>query len=91
MMSSQNTPVSQVGTMKPMDQHKPRCVTYKKYRRAKLHRNNENLETCPECGAKTVTDLDHCEIYCHDCGLVVKASISYVGVKRVCYPYGTLL
>lgn len=76
-----------------MDQHKPknRCVTYKKYRRAKLHPNNENLETCPDCGAETITDLDRCEIYCHDCGLIVKASISYVGVKRVCYPYGTLL
>lgn len=76
-----------------MDQHKPknRCVTYKKYRRAKLHPTNEDTNTCPKCGAETITDLDKCEIYCHDCGLIVKASISYVGVKRVCYPYGTLL
>jgi hypothetical protein len=76
-----------------MDQHKPknRCVTYKKYRRAKLHRNNENQEICPECGAETITDLDRCEIYCTDCGLVVKASISYVGNRFILYPYGTLL
>jgi hypothetical protein len=76
-----------------MDQHKPknRCVTYKKYRRAKLHPNNENQEICPECGAETITDLDRCEIYCQDCGLVVKASISYVGNRFILYPYGTLL
>ena len=79
-----------------MDQHekfqtKYRSVTYKKYRRAKLHLNNENTEICPKCGAETITDLDRCEIYCSNCGLVIKASIEYVGVKRLLYPYGTLL
>ena len=70
---------------------KYRNVTYKKYRRAKLHPNNENTEICPNCGAETITDLDRCEIYCSSCGLVIKASIEYVGVKKLLYPYGTLL
>lgn len=61
------------------------------YRRARLHRNNEKLGICPECGAHTEYDMDKAEIYCTDCGLIVKASISYVGTKQVIYPYGTLL
>ena len=69
----------------------PKIVTYRKNRRAKLQPNNENTDICPKCGATTVTDLDKCEIYCTDCGLVVKASISYIGVKKIVYPYGTLL
>jgi transcription elongation factor Elf1 len=60
-------------------------------RRAKLHRNKEKIGKCPECGAETITDMDKAEIYCKDCGLVVKASIPYSGVKHINYPYGTLL
>ena len=60
-------------------------------RRAKLHPNKEKVGICPECGAKTKIDMDRAEIYCTDCGLVVKASIPYTGVKTVNYPYGTLL
>lgn len=60
-------------------------------RRAKLHPNREKVSTCPECGAETITDMDKAEIYCTDCGLVVKASIPYVGNKKINYPYGTLL
>lgn len=60
-------------------------------RRAKLHPNTEKTGICPSCGAKTKTDLDKAEIYCTDCGLVVKASIPYVGNKKINYPYGTLL
>ena len=74
--------------MDPRDKKFPGYVTR---RRAKLQANNEDTSICPECGAKTVTDLDKCEIYCPDCGLIVKASISYVGVKFIQYPYGTLL
>ena len=66
----------------------PKYVTL---RRAKLHRNTEDTDTCPECGATTITDLDKCEIYCPDCGLVVKASIAYVGNQFIIYPYGLLL
>lgn len=65
-------------------------VTYNN-RRAKLHPNIEKTGICPSCGAKTKTDLDKAEIYCTDCGLVVKASIPYVGNKKIDYPYGTLL
>lgn len=61
------------------------------YRRAKLHPNKEKVGLCPDCGAKTKIDRDRAEIYCPDCGLIVKASIPYTGVKQVIYPYGTLL
>ena len=75
----------------PMDQKDKKFPGYVTRRRAKLQANNEDTSICPECGAKTVTDLGKCEIYCPDCGLIVKASISYVGVKFIRYPYGTLL
>ena len=90
MMSSQGTLVYQVGDTNPMDptQHH---VTYRKYRRAKLQYTEEHPEVCPKCGADTITDMGMMEIYCPDCGLVVKASIEYSGVKRVLYPYGILL
>ena len=61
------------------------------FRRAPLHYTYEKTGTCPECGAKTVTDMDRAEIYCTCCGLIVKASIPYVGNKQVKYLYGTLL
>ena len=60
-------------------------------RRAKLQPNKEKIGICPECGAQTRIDMGRAEIYCTDCGLVVKASIPYAGVKKVNYPYGTLL
>lgn len=60
-------------------------------RRAKLHRNKEKVGLCPDCGATTVIDKDKAEIYCKDCGLVVKASIPYVGNRIIKYPYGILL
>lgn len=66
-------------------------VIISKHRRAKLIPNNETPEICPQCGAETVTDMDKAEIYCPDCGLVVKASIPYVGNKQIIYPFGTLL
>ena len=61
------------------------------YRRARLQPNNEKVEICPQCGAHTEYDMDRAEIYCTDCGLIVKASIPYVGNKFISYPYGTLL
>lgn len=60
-------------------------------RRAKLYMNREKVSKCPECGAHTEYDQDKAEVYCTDCGLVVKASIPYVGNKQIIYPYGTLL
>lgn len=74
-----------------MDQDIILFPRYVPTRRAKVHPNTEDTTTCPECGAETITDLDKCEIYCHDCGLVVKASIEYVGNRKICYPYGILL
>lgn len=61
------------------------------FRRARLIPNNENTSRCPECGAKTILDMDRGERYCRNCGLVVKASIHYVGNKYIDDPYGTLL
>ena len=61
------------------------------YRRARLLWNTEKVGICPDCGAHTEYDLDKAEIYCKNCGLVVKASITYVGTKSIIYPYGTLL
>ena len=60
-------------------------------RRARLIPTNENTSRCPECGAKTKTDMNRGEIYCTDCGLIVKASIHYSGNKYIDDPYGTLL
>jgi len=61
------------------------------FRRARLIPTNENTSRCPECGAKTILDMDRGERYCRNCGLVVKASIHYVGNKYIDDPYGTLL
>ena len=61
------------------------------HRRARLIKNNETVHKCPECGAKTKIDLDRAERYCTQCGLIVKASIHYVGNTYIDDPYGTLL
>ena len=72
-----------------MDQHN---IKYKiTYKRAKTIPNTEDTSICPDCGAETITDYGHGEIYCRDCGLVVKASIAYVGNEYCVYPYGILL
>lgn len=60
------------------------------YRRAKLYRVNEDTSVCPECGARTETDMEHAETYCTSCGLVTSATIPYVGNRRIKYPYGLL-
>ena len=61
------------------------------YRRAKLHRIQEDTSKCPECGASTIIDLEHMETYCTQCGLVCQATIPYVGIKKINYHYGLLL
>ena len=62
-----------------------------KFRRARQIHTHDKTSICPECGTKTTIDMDRGEIYCDGCGLVVKASIPYVGVRKVSYPYGILL
>ena len=61
------------------------------YRRAKLHQIKEDTTVCPECGAKLETDYWHAESYCEECGLVCQATIEYVGIRKVSYPYGLLI
>lgn len=69
--------------------HKIKPLT--SFRRAQLKYTYDKTSICPRCGTKTIVDLDKAEIYCPDCGLVVKASIEYVGNRQVSYPYGLLL
>lgn len=61
------------------------------FRRALIIPSHVNINRCPDCGAKTKIDRAHGEIYCQDCGLIVRASIMYVGNMEVVYPYGLLL
>ena len=61
------------------------------FRRASIIYAYGNINQCPDCGAKTKIDRAHGEIYCQDCGLIVRASIMYVGNMEVVYPYGLLL
>ena len=68
--------------------NKPRLVSY---RRAKLDRVTDDTTVCPECGAKIETDYLHAETHCTRCGLVTQATIEYVGLRKIIYPYGLLL
>ena len=61
------------------------------FKRARLIYTHENSSICPECGAKTILDKDMSEIYCTQCGLIVKSSIQHCGVKWLNNPYGLLL
>ena len=72
------------GSMKARQKrHKcPKCGKYYVGYPA-LSREDNETEICPECGANTQYDEDKAEIYCTDCGLVVKASIHYSGVKHI--------
>ena len=42
---------------------------------------------CPECNSDKLVDGE-AERYCSKCGLVVTASIEYVGLKHIILPYG---
>ena len=72
------------------DYHKRKRLV-EKYRRAQRRPSYDKVSICPECGTETVKDLDRAEIYCPSCGLIVKASIDYVGIYKVSYPFGLLL
>ena len=43
---------------------------------------------CPECGNALNTTEDNDETFCDACGLIVSASIEYVGVLKIDLPYG---
>lgn len=60
-------------------------------RRASIIPTYEKTSQCPICGGKTKLDIGQGELYCKDCGLIVKSSIAYVGVFKIEYPFGTLL
>lgn len=61
------------------------------FRRASIIPTYEKTSQCPICEAKTKLDIGQGELYCKNCGLIVKGSIAYVGVFRIEFPFGTLL
>lgn len=57
-------------------------------KRAKIIRVQEDTTSCPNCQSETTTDYHRAETYCTGCGLVVSATINYVGLRHVHYEYG---
>ena len=68
-----------------------KTLSVDEFRRAQLIPTYEKTSKCPKCGADMKIDLEHMELYCTNCGFISKASIYYVGVCRIDYPYGILL
>ena len=58
------------------------------HKRAKIIRIQEDTTSCPHCHNETTTDHHRAETYCTECGLVVSATIDYVGLRRIHYEYG---
>ena len=50
-----------------------------------------NSNICPECYSELTTTEDEDETICTSCGLIEQATILYVGVQKIKYPYGLLL
>ena len=46
--------------------------SYTSVREAESEETQESVDTCPECGGNLVTDTEHGETVCDDCGLVVE-------------------
>ncbi len=52
----------------------------------------ENNKKCPECQTLTIKlSEDRSYEYCTKCGLITRASITYVAGQRIHLPYGTLI
>ena len=52
----------------------------------------ENIDKCPECKTLTIKlSEDKSYEYCTECGLITRASITYVAGQRIDLPYGILL
>ena len=52
----------------------------------------ENIEKCPDCQTLTIKlSEDRSYEYCTKCGLITRASITYVAGQRIHLPYGTLI
>lgn len=52
----------------------------------------ENIEKCPECKTFTIKiNEDKSYEYCTKCGLITRASITYVAGQRIHPPYGLLI
>ena len=64
------------------------CHIHLHKKRAKTIRVQEDTTSCPHCKAETKYDENHNETYCTKCGLIVSASIEYVGLRKAFYEYG---
>lgn len=52
----------------------------------------DNLDKCPECETLTIQQSqDKSHEYCTKCGLITRASISYVAGLKIDLPYGILI
>ena len=52
----------------------------------------ENIEKCPDCQTLTIElSEDKSYEYCTRCGLITRASMTYVAGHRIHLPYGILL
>ena len=52
----------------------------------------ENLEKCPECKTFTIQLSENRSYeYCTRCGLITRASITYVAGRKIDLPYGILI
>jgi len=66
-------------------------ITSKPLKRAKIIRAELNFDKCPECKGRVIHNEEHCLDYCTECGLVTRASIEYVGLRKADYPYKILI
>ena len=62
-----------------------------KRKRAKVLTTDINFQECPECKNNIIHDEEHCLDYCPECGLVTRASLEYVGLRKAKYPYNLLI
>ena len=54
--------------------------------------DTENIEKCPDCQTLTIQlSEDRSYEYCTQCGMITRASITYVAGRRIELPYGILL
>ena len=46
-----------------------------------------NFSKCPECKNKVIHDEEHALDYCTHCGLITRASLEYIGLRKAKHPY----
>ncbi|WP_407375131.1 hypothetical protein [Methanobrevibacter sp.] len=57
-----------------------------------LEDETENTDLCPECKTFTIQlSQNRSYEYCTECGLITRASYSYVAGQKIELPYGLLI